>query len=452
MQTLELGYVNAGFVLFAASIALTLVVGRFFCGWACHLVAYQDLCRALLERIGCKPRPLRSRLLRLAPFAAAAYMFVVPTVARWWSGGAAPAWTAHFTTDRLWRTFPGPGMATLTILVDGALVVWWLGAKGFCTYGCPYGALFGLADRVTPGRIVVSDACEGCGHCTAVCTSNVRVHDEVARFGQVVDSGCMKCLDCVRSCPKEALRFSFAKPSWSGRVRSTLEAWSSSRADLTWTEELLAGATALVGVLFCFRELYSQVPFLLAIGLAMVGAIAVVVLSRALTRRELVVQSTAWKRDGRFTRVGATLAAASALFLAFELHSGLVQSHTTAGRAAYKRWREQPSDRAAAAEAESQLTTAVRLGLFTDGPAENSLAALCHASGRNGAALDHLRRALAVERKAEWLAGLALLLAEAGRRDEARAALREAAEREPDDREIRRRLEQFDARPTNAPR
>src|SRR5436853_116958 len=44
MQTLEQGYLNAGFVLFFLLIGSTMIFGRFFCGWACHLVAYQDLC------------------------------------------------------------------------------------------------------------------------------------------------------------------------------------------------------------------------------------------------------------------------------------------------------------------------------------------------------------------------------------------------------------------------
>ena len=56
-------------------------------------------------------------------------------------------------------------------------------------------------------RIRVTDACAGCGHCTAVCTSNVRVHEEVRDYGMVVDSGCMKCLDCVSVCPNDALYY-----------------------------------------------------------------------------------------------------------------------------------------------------------------------------------------------------------------------------------------------------
>ena len=35
----------------------------------------------------------------------------------------------------------------------------------------------------------------------------------LARFGQVVDPGCMKCMDCVSVCPNEALSFKIAKPT-----------------------------------------------------------------------------------------------------------------------------------------------------------------------------------------------------------------------------------------------
>ncbi len=90
----------------------------------------------------------------------------------------------------------------LTFLVCGFAAVYFLGAKGFCTYACPYGAVFAAADRVAPMRIRVTDACEGCGHCTAVCTSNVLVHQEVRDYGMVVDSGCMKCRDCVSGLPQ----------------------------------------------------------------------------------------------------------------------------------------------------------------------------------------------------------------------------------------------------------
>lgn len=320
-QTLELGYVNAGFLFFGAMILLTLVVGRFFCGWACHVVAYQDLCAWLLAKVGLRPRPVRSRLLLFAPLVAVVLMFVWPQVERWIAGRAGPdglSW--HLTTADLWRTFPGPGIAALTFAVDGFLLVWLLGAKGFCTYGCPYGAIFGLADRAAPGRIRVTDACEGCGHCTATCTSNVRVHEEVALHGMVVDPGCMKCMDCVSVCPKDALYFGFGKPA----PRSPAPKRRKRVYDFTWPEEI--AMAAIFGVaLFAFYRLYNRIPLLLAVGLAVVAAIAGIVGLRALRRRDFSFQRAVLRAGGRWRPAGIAAVAVAAGSLALVAHSAVVQ-------------------------------------------------------------------------------------------------------------------------------
>jgi len=441
MQTLELGYVNAGFVVFGLLVVATLVFGRFFCGWACHVVAYQDLCAWLLERAGLRPRPLRVRLLRLVPIGAALYMFVWPSVARAWSGGSDPEFVTRFTTSSFWRTFPGPWMAALTIAVDGALVVWWMGAKGFCTYGCPYGALFGIADRLSPGRILVSDACEGCGHCTAVCTSNVRVHEEVATFGQVVDPGCMKCLDCVNSCPKQALRFGFAAPPLLARLRAKLGAGaprppSTAQPDLSWGEELLA-ALAFAGGVFSFRDLYAAVPFLLALGLATLAAVAAVVVVRSLGRSDFRWQWSEWRSGGRFTRKGALGLACALAYLVFTAHAGVVQWHARRGESALDRWLHDRSDAAAARGAQEHLEATLALGLFPDSRAHNLLAVYHWRSGAPEKALPHLERALAIERTAPRLVALARILLQLGRRDAAIEAARAALELEPGNAEAR---------------
>ena len=44
--------INTGFVFFALTILSTLILGRWFCGWACHLVALQDACRWLMLKVG----------------------------------------------------------------------------------------------------------------------------------------------------------------------------------------------------------------------------------------------------------------------------------------------------------------------------------------------------------------------------------------------------------------
>jgi len=211
------GVLNAGAIFFGLAILSTALFGRFFCGWACHLVAVQDGCRWLLEKVGLRPRPVNLGLLGLVPLVVFVYMFLAPLLPRIEQGRGLGIAHTELTTAGFWDTFPGLEMALLTLLVAGVGMVWFLGAKGFCTYACPYGAVFGIADQLAPVRIRATNACEGCGHCTAVCTSNVRVHQEVRDWKAIVDPGCMKCLDCVSVCPKDALYVGFGVPAITAR-------------------------------------------------------------------------------------------------------------------------------------------------------------------------------------------------------------------------------------------
>jgi polyferredoxin len=310
------------------------VFGRWFCGWACHVVALQDASAWLLGKFGLRPRPVRSRLLVLAPWVVAGHMFAWPLIESWlsrWPGVAAwlglsprtlpspSKWELHLTTTELWQTFPGPLMGVLTFVVVGFLVVWWLGAKGFCTHGCPYGAFFAVADRFAPMRIKVTDACDACGHCTTVCTSNVRVHEEVAKHRQLVDPGCMKCMDCVSVCPKDALYVGFALPKPFATSQQRIKA----RADFTWPEELLLAAVALFATQWAFRGAWFReaIPFLMAVGLGAITAVFTLLFVRLLLRRDVTFQHTVLKTNGVRTRAGRWTLLGLGAWLLFTAHT-----------------------------------------------------------------------------------------------------------------------------------
>jgi len=328
MYTLELGYVNCGFVFFGIALLATLLFGRFFCGWGCHIVALQDFCAWLMRRVGVRPKPFRSRLLAYAPIVVALYMFVWPTFLRLATGGEFPGLTRHFTTTDLWATFPGPVFATLTFAVCGFAAVYTLGAKGFCTYGCPYGGLFGMLDYASPGRIVVSDACEQCGHCTATCTSNVRVHEEVRLYGMVVDPGCMKCMDCVSVCPKGALSFSLAKPAL---LKGVAPKKRTKTYDLSWPEEFFAAVVGAVATL-AFRGLYDGPPLLMAVGLGGITSFLAVKLLHLSRRRDVRIQNLELKSGGALRRSGWLFAVVAAGWALFTGHSALAQWDRAWGR------------------------------------------------------------------------------------------------------------------------
>ena len=329
--------VNAGLVFFVLTLLSTAVLGRWFCGWACHLVALQDGCRWLLLRAGLRPRPLRSRWLLWVPLLAFAYMFLWPLAWRLGQGESLAVRGFDFVRSGFWDTMPGLAVGLLTLFVCGFVAIWFLGAKGYCTYACPYGAAYAFLDRFAPGRIRVNEACEGCGHCTAVCSSNVAVHREVRDFGMVVDPGCMKCLDCVSVCPKDALSFGFGRPALGARARvpapeRPTPAWSRAEEALL----LLLFAAAFLS----FRGLYGRVPFLLALGLGGIFAVLQFHLLRALRAPDLRLQNLRLKAGGRWTGAGLAAAAAGIVLLVLQGHSAWIRWHAFQADTAFARLQE----------------------------------------------------------------------------------------------------------------
>jgi polyferredoxin/Flp pilus assembly protein TadD len=404
MATLQEGAINAGFVFFSLAILATLIFGRFVCGWACHVVALQDLCHWLMKKMGITPRPFRSRLLIYVPVLVAIYMFVWPTVLRAVTKPAEapliPGFTNHLVATDFWATFPPILVAIPFLFVVGFMTVYFLGSKGFCTYMCPYGGVFAVADRVAPGRIRVTDACNSCGHCTAVCTSNVRVHSEVKQFGMVVDAGCMKCMDCVSVCPTDALYFGFAKPIGLGKT-------TKKKYSLSWPEEILAAAV-FAGAYFAAWDVYQLVPMLMALAIAGVTTFLFVRVLKLLRARDLSFYKHNLKAGGKLKMAGFVFLLLSGLWIGVNAHSGFIRYHERAGALAFQNlqipdelalasvnsafWLS-PADRASIDAGSASFGTARRYGLFTNTEALPKFAWLEYLAGRPERAVDLLQTA-----------------------------------------------------------
>jgi polyferredoxin len=342
MEFVTKGVINAGAIFFALALVATLVLGRWFCGWGCHLVMLQDLCGWMLRKTGIHPKPFRSRLLLYVPFILALYMFVWPAVYRWglvpisarlnaqldWipvlhAPGAWPGLSVAVTTSDFWHTFPGVLVAVPFLLICGFATVYFLGNKGFCTYGCPYGGFFAPLEQYAPARIRVTDACEHCGHCTAACTSNVRVHEEVREYGMVVDPGCMKCFDCVSVCPNDALYFGLGRPAVSKGKAKHRE--PSRRPDLTWPEEI-ALAGVFLGAFLALRGVYYSIPMLMAAGVAGCVTFLAFKLWQIVRRPNASFHRWRLKYHGKVTRAGWVFASLAGFALLLTAHSGAVNA------------------------------------------------------------------------------------------------------------------------------
>ena len=334
MEFSKYGIINAGAIFFLLALVSTLVFGRWFCGWGCHIVLLQDGCYWILRKIGIRPKPFRSSLLMWFPMALGLYMFIWPLFYRFaiapftrpeleW-----PGISTHLTTTEFWNTFPPPIIAIPFLLVCGFATVYVLGAKGFCTYGCPYGGFFKPLDRMSPMRVRVNENCGQCGKCTAVCTSNVRVHEEVHIHKMVIDSGCMKIMDCIDACPNEALSIGFGKTA----IKSGLDNLNAKQSILTLREFSL---TALFLLSFLsFRGIYASVPMLMAVGLALVTTWLLFKMHEILTKPNSNFHKKQLKFHGKITKSGQLYMAFSLVVILFVLQSFIVSGSKLRGEMA----------------------------------------------------------------------------------------------------------------------
>lgn len=405
MYTIQNGAVNAGFIFFSLAILATLIFGRFVCGWGCHILALQDLCGWILKKVGLKPKAFRSRLLVYVPLIVALYMFVWPTVYKLFAAPKnvpmIPEFTNHLVTTDFWATFPPVYVAIPFLFICGFMTVYFLGQKGFCTYACPYGGFFSLADKVAPGKIRVTDACNQCGHCTATCTSNVLVHAEVKQYGMVVDPGCMKCMDCVSVCPNDALYFGFGKPAISV-PKSIAKNFS-----LTWPEEA-AGALIFLTSFLAVWDVYQLVPMLMALGIATITTFLALRSWRLLQSKDFAFYRFSLKSSGVIQRAGWVFLSFAAVWTGVNAHSGFVRFHERAGAIAFENIRipdelalaqTNPNawlsaeDRQHINNGKQHFRTASNFGLFVNKEALSKLAWVEYLSGETEQALESLGQA-----------------------------------------------------------
>ena len=207
---LKLGLINSGVILVLFSFIVTLIFGRFFCGWACHFGAIQELSWMILKKLNIKPITINSRLVVILPLIVLLNYYVLPNA--WYALNNPWKLDINLATPDIWAFLPGAIIGSLTFLIDGFLIVYFLGKKGFCRFICPWGAFLKIPNMFSMFKVRKTGECTLCHECTTGCPVGIDVSYEINHYGKVNNTNCTSCMICTTGCPSNALSYKFKNP------------------------------------------------------------------------------------------------------------------------------------------------------------------------------------------------------------------------------------------------
>lgn len=199
-------------LILLAVIPLTVVMGRFFCGFLCAFGSMGDFIWSISSRIRKKKVRISERTDRvLKYFKYVLLLFIAVFV---WTLGTVsiPAdvnpWNIFgmYTNLTAWKNLAGflsLGGVFLLLIMAGSFFV----ERFFCRYLCLLGALFSIISKLRLFKIKKPKT--DCGSCK-LCTRNCSMGIDLYNRDEVKSSECIDCMECIPPCPKENAHASFA--------------------------------------------------------------------------------------------------------------------------------------------------------------------------------------------------------------------------------------------------
>jgi ferredoxin-type protein NapH len=183
-------------------VILTVLFGRFFCGWICPATLLYELnsnLGAWLRWAGIKTgnrrfdRRIKYLVLGLGLGLSAATGSVL----------VAAIYPPAIIGREIYYAIALEGFGIGAVFFIGTLLLDLLVARrAFCRYLCPGGALYSLLGRYRPVRIQrIVETCNDCTKCNVVCEFGLDPMRD--GFGQE----CNNCTACIAVCPTDALTF-----------------------------------------------------------------------------------------------------------------------------------------------------------------------------------------------------------------------------------------------------
>jgi NosR/NirI family nitrous oxide reductase transcriptional regulator len=192
----------------AAIVPITIIFGRFFCGWMCAFGTFNDFIYIAFQKIFKKEFKVNENLNSVLKYAK--YLILAFIVYFVWTQGNSTLndyspWNAfaqigNFSDAILQYTF---GFIVLAIIAVGAMFI----ERFFCRYLCPLGAIFSIISKIRIFKIKKPN--DKCGKCR-LCTNNCSMGIDLYKMNKVSSGECINCLKCIDVCPRKNTQASIA--------------------------------------------------------------------------------------------------------------------------------------------------------------------------------------------------------------------------------------------------
>ncbi len=230
------------FLLALLTVALTLILGRFFCGWVCPLGSLNQCIAYLHKRLFRRKRSavfhpaqkikylILIFVIVLAIFGVnltgltSPLVFLSRTITPVFHTAASGAFrfiqflntrTRLFANDRFFYaiqayinyfSFPVyryAAIATFSLVL--VLLLNLIAPRFWCRFVCPLGGLLGFISRRSILHLRQSAHCSHCLGCARNCQGACDPHKK----GNWIKQECLYCMNCLASCPEQNLKFRF---------------------------------------------------------------------------------------------------------------------------------------------------------------------------------------------------------------------------------------------------
>ncbi len=225
-------------------IPVTLLAGRFFCGWMCAFGSFTDFVYQISQKLFHKKIRISEPMDRGMKYLK--YVVLLVLIIASWTLNA-----SFFSSSSPWDVFgmlatvgKTPDFSYVLSNLTIGLVIFVLivvasafTERFFCRYLCPMGAVFSLVSK--PKIVKINKPAGNCGNCRA-CTNACAMGIPLYRMDSVDSGECIDCMKCVSICPRKnaaaAVSGKDVRPLAAGITAAAVVAGMYYTADLTLTQ------------------------------------------------------------------------------------------------------------------------------------------------------------------------------------------------------------------------